>query len=158
MRKIYNNEELSRIVDRLSETVNSRMDITANNSSGTAYINMRTVSTPPPIYPVESGYDVATAQYYRIYSDGYVEMWGRIQTRTLKVPTYITLARGLLNTDSLFCTFTVENYTSTNIASTDDVTATILGLSTTQVIFMLYDSGRNVYTTWVRYKICGYVA
>ena len=47
MRKIYNNEELSRIVDRLSETVNSRMDITANNSSGTAYINMRTVSTPP---------------------------------------------------------------------------------------------------------------
>lgn len=93
---------------------------------------------------------------YRVWSDGYCEQWGRILI-SIKQDVTVTFLKEFKNTDYAV-SHTIERYSSTNVNNTDDTTVLISSVSTTDIKFYSFDAGHDVYTTYTRWKVSGYLA
>lgn len=93
---------------------------------------------------------------YRVWSDGYCEQWGRILI-SIKQDVTVTFLKEFKNTDYAV-SHTIERYSSTNVNNTDDTTVLISSVSTTDIKFYSFDAGNDVYTTYTRWKVSGYLA
>ena len=105
-----------------------------------------------------SGYN-----WYRVWSDGWIEQGGRAQVVVSSAPAYpgtenvtvINLLKAFSNAN-YFTSFTFERYSSTDQTRTDDTTALINAIATNSVTVFCFDAGGNKYNTYLRWSACGY--
>ena len=146
MSRVYTNEELSRKVDGISEALNDKADRDLNNVT-------------PPIYVIKTGHNGDYTQFYRLWKDGFCEMWGKVLLSTLKsAPSNkITFMKQLKNYNQVNVSFGVLQYTSTVPNTTDDTTVYVTAMTNTYMSIHAYDSGEDVYDFYVTWKVEGYI-
>ena len=149
MSKVYTNEELSQKVDGISESLNDKMDRDALNNE----------ITPPPIYVVETGHNSDSTQFYRLWKDGFCEMWGKVLLSTLKsAPSNrVTFMKPLKDFNQANVSFGVLQYTSNATGYTDDTSVYVTGMSNTYIDIHAYDAATNTYDFYATWKVEGYV-
>lgn len=116
------------------------------------------MKSPPPIYVVETGHNSDYTQLYRLWKDGFCEMWGRILLSTLRSSSShkITFMKPLKNYNQVNVSFGVLQYTATVTAGADDTTVYVTGMTNTYMNIHAYDSGKDVYDFYATWKVEGY--
>lgn len=108
--------------------ISGKANVSLNNLSAAGEAKIRSVS---PRYLTDSYYNASTGDWYRVYSDGWVEQGGKKQTTT---QTQVTFLKPMANTNYSVATAVTNlssGYGSQNIASlsTTGMTLTTYGVN-----------------------------
>ncbi len=105
---------------------------------------------------------VSGANWYRIWSDGWIEQGGRAyvyfsasSANEGENVTTISFLKAFTNTNYM-PVFTVERYSSEAVSYTDDSTVLIQAVTNNNMRVFCYDGGNNWYHTYIRWQACGY--